>query len=67
MKAFVEGFDISHEKLLYGSDFPFTQTKFVEMFADRMKDGLEHLFSEDQRNAIYEGNARELLSKKITW
>lgn len=67
LKAFVEGFDISHEKLLYGSDFPFTQTKFVEMFADRMKDGLEHLFSEDQRNAIYEGNARELLSKKITW
>ena len=64
LKAFVEGFEISHERLLYGSDFPFTQTKFVEMFAERMRDGLEHLFGEEQRNAIYEGNARKLLREK---
>ena len=64
LKAFVDGFDISHERLLYGSDFPFTQTKFVEMLANRMKDGLEHLYSARQRNAIYEENARRLLEKK---
>ncbi|KAF2626352.1 amidohydrolase 2 [Macroventuria anomochaeta] len=62
LRALVEGFEISHERLLYGSDFPFTQTEFVEMFAERMKDGLEHLFSEGQRDAIYEGNAKRLLA-----
>jgi predicted TIM-barrel fold metal-dependent hydrolase len=64
LKAFIEGFDISHEKLLYGSDFPFTQTQFVKAFADRMKDGLENLFGEKEREAIYQGNAVELLDKR---
>ncbi|KAF1847891.1 amidohydrolase 2 [Cucurbitaria berberidis CBS 394.84] len=64
LKAFVEGFEISYERLLYGSDFPFTQTQFVKIFADRMKDGLEHLFSEKERGAIYEGNAVKLLNER---
>ncbi|OAL43166.1 amidohydrolase 2 [Pyrenochaeta sp. DS3sAY3a] len=63
LKALVEGFEISYENLLYGSDFPFTQTQFVKMFADRMKDGLEKLFDEEKRNAIYEQNALKLLDK----
>jgi predicted TIM-barrel fold metal-dependent hydrolase len=64
LKAFIEGFEISYKKLLYGSDFPFTQTQFVKAFADRMKDGLEHLFDEKVREAIYQGNAVNLLSKR---
>ncbi|KAJ4339304.1 hypothetical protein N0V95_007797 [Ascochyta clinopodiicola] len=64
LKALIKGFDISYERLLYGSDFPFTQTKFVESFARRMKDGLGHLFDEEQRIAVYEGNARKLLQKQ---
>lgn len=63
LKAFVEGFGVSSERLLFGSDFPFTSTKFVRMFAERMRDGLEHLYDEKQRAAIYEENARRLLSK----
>lgn len=63
LKALVEGFEISYENLLYGSDFPFTQTQYVKMFADRMKDGLENLFDEEMRNAIYEQNALKLLDK----
>jgi predicted TIM-barrel fold metal-dependent hydrolase len=63
LKALVQGFDISYERLLYGSDFPFTQTQYVEMFADRMKDGLENLFSDKEREAIYHGNAVKLLEK----
>lgn len=58
----MEGFEISFEKLLYGSDFPFTQTKHVKMFADRMKDGMEALFEEKEREAIYEGNDGRLLA-----
>jgi predicted TIM-barrel fold metal-dependent hydrolase len=64
LKALVEGFEISHEKLLYGSDFPFTRTQFVKMFADRMKDGLENLYGEEERTAIYSGNAEKLLGAR---
>ena len=64
LKAFIEGFEISYEKLLYGSDFPFTQTQFVKAFAERMKDGLENLFGEKEREAIYQGNAVKLLGKE---
>ncbi|KAL1653292.1 hypothetical protein SLS61_004169 [Didymella pomorum] len=63
LKALVEGFDIGHERLMYGSDFPFTQTQFVEMFAERMKSGLECLFDEEQRAMVYEGNAKKLLER----
>jgi predicted TIM-barrel fold metal-dependent hydrolase len=61
LKAFLEGFDIPYQRLLYGSDFPFTQTQFVKTFAERMKDGLENLFGEKEREAVYQGNAIKLL------
>jgi predicted TIM-barrel fold metal-dependent hydrolase len=61
LKAFVHGYDISYRTLLYGSDFPFTAAQFVNNFANRMKDGLENLFDETEREAIYEGNAAKLL------
>lgn len=64
LKAFVEGFEIRTERLLYGSDFPFTQTQSVKMFANRMKDGLESLFGVEERERIYERNAVELLEKR---
>lgn len=63
LKAFAQGFDFSYERFLYGSDFPFTQTQFVKSFADRMKDGLEHLYNEEERKAMYEGNAVKLLEQ----
>jgi len=63
LKAFVEGFDISFEKLLYGSDFPFTKLTSAMTLANRMKDGLEHLFTVEERKAIYELNAIKLLSE----
>ncbi|KAF3009708.1 hypothetical protein E8E13_008837 [Curvularia kusanoi] len=66
LKAFVEGFNLSHERLLYGSDFPFTRTQFVEVFAQRMRNGLDDLFDEKQRTAVYEENAKRLLAKKLT-
>lgn len=64
LKAFVEGYNISHERLLYGSDFPFTRTNFVKDFALRMKIGLENLFEESEREAIYEKNAVKLLQRQ---
>jgi predicted TIM-barrel fold metal-dependent hydrolase len=64
LKAFVQGFEISYERLLYGSDFPFTQTKFVETFAERMRDGMEALFDEKERDAVYLRNAEKLLAER---
>jgi predicted TIM-barrel fold metal-dependent hydrolase len=64
LKAFVEGFGIDVGRLMYGSDFPFTQTQYVKMFADRMKDGMEALFGEEERSAIYVGNAEKLLAER---
>jgi predicted TIM-barrel fold metal-dependent hydrolase len=63
LKAFVLGFDISYKRLLYGSDYPFTKNEFVVMLAELMKSGMEHLFDEDEREAIYEKNAARLLQE----
>lgn len=63
VKALIEGYNIDHRRLLYGSDYPFTQTPFVKSFADRMESGLEDLFDEKEREAIYQGNALALLAE----
>lgn len=63
LKALVRGFDISHENLLYGSDFPFTRHASAMILVNRMKDGMEELFGEKERDAIYQGNAEKLLRK----
>jgi predicted TIM-barrel fold metal-dependent hydrolase len=63
LKALVEGFGIGSERLFFGTDFPFTQTRFVKMFAERMRGGLEGLFGEEERAEVYEGNARRLLGE----
>jgi predicted TIM-barrel fold metal-dependent hydrolase len=63
LKAFVKGFDISYQKLLYGSDFPFTNTQLAVTLAETMKGGLEQLFDEREREAIYKKNAERLLQQ----
>jgi len=62
-KALIEGFGISSNNLLYGSDFPFTPAEFVAELAGKMKRGLEALFVRAEREAIYEKNAIELLNR----
>ena len=53
---------IGPEKLLYGSDFPFTPAKGVEALAERMRVGLEEVIQDEgTRKEIYSGNARRLL------
>ncbi|CZR69510.1 uncharacterized protein PAC_19410 [Phialocephala subalpina] len=51
------------EKLLYGSDYPFTPAKGVGILAQKMEAGLEETFSDALvRTAIYSGNAMRLLN-----
>lgn len=63
LKAFVEGFDIPSHRLLYGSDFPFTHHGAAVLLANRMKDGLAHLFNEEERESIYRKNAAKILER----
>lgn len=64
LAALVKGYNIGYDRLLYGSDFPFTPGPAVRNFAVRMKNGLESIFSEEERREIYEGNAVKLLSSQ---
>lgn len=53
---------VGPERLLYGSDYPFTPPKLVGNLSESMKAGLEELFSDEGiRERIYSGNARDLL------
>lgn len=51
------------EKLLYGSDYPFTPDSVVKRLAGIMTVEMEKIWSEDERRAVRFGNARRLLEK----
>jgi predicted TIM-barrel fold metal-dependent hydrolase len=54
---------VGPERLLYGSDYPFTPAAGAKMLALEMKGGLEEIFEdEDVRKGIYSGNAGRLLA-----
>lgn len=57
----VQGMGVSKERLLYGSDFPFTKTEGVIGLAKSMDVGIKGMFSEAEMEAIYHGNAERLL------
>lgn len=66
LKGLVEGLGVRAERLLYGSDYPFTKGEFVRGLAERMGGGLEALFQrEEERKGVYEGNARALLGREM--
>ena len=56
---------VGPERLLYGSDYPYTPAKGVEMLVGKMEQGLKETFPEEKtRRAILVGNAQKLLAKK---
>lgn len=48
------------QRLVYGSDYPFTPEKVVVDLANQMDEGCKELFDADQRSAVYSGNAKSL-------
>ncbi|KAI0470407.1 amidohydrolase [Xylariaceae sp. FL0804] len=48
------------EKLVYGSDYPFTPVPVVEELAEKLDRGCAEVFNEKQRRALYSGNAERL-------
>jgi 6-methylsalicylate decarboxylase len=56
---------VGPERLLYGSDYPFTPAQGVKMLAEEMRAGLEEIFEDERvREGIYSGNARKLLDEE---
>lgn len=51
---------VGRERLLYGSDFPFTREEGVVMLAGVMDQGCGELFGEGGVEKVYAGNARSL-------
>ncbi|MCJ1471628.1 hypothetical protein MMC13_000268 [Lambiella insularis] len=49
------------QRLVYGSDYPFTPEDVVVDLADQMDQGCKELFDADQRSAVYSGNAKTRL------
>lgn len=49
------------ERLVYGSDYPFTPEAFAVKLGGVMDEGCERLFDGGQRSNVYEGNAKGLL------
>lgn len=60
IKGLTEGCGVGHERLLYGSDYPFTKAGGVEMLAGQMDEGAKELFNEDQIQDMYHKNAERL-------
>lgn len=59
----VRGMGVSASRLLYGSDFPFTKADGVELLAGLMDRGVKGMFTEEEIEQIYRGNAERLLQK----
>ncbi|EME38488.1 amidohydrolase 2-like protein [Dothistroma septosporum NZE10] len=55
------GVGVGHERLMYGSDYPFTQAGGVKTLLTRMDAGVKELFNERQIEDLYHGNADKLL------
>jgi predicted TIM-barrel fold metal-dependent hydrolase len=58
-KGLVDGVGVEYDRLLYGSDFPFTPAKSVENFAHVMDKGTEG-WKEEHVEKAYFGNAEKL-------
>jgi predicted TIM-barrel fold metal-dependent hydrolase len=53
---------VGPERLLYGSDYPFTPPGLIAVLARSMNTGLAEIFVDEKvRDGIYEGNAGRLL------
>lgn len=58
--------DGGEQRLLYGTDYPFTPENVVVSLADQMDKGSTKIFNADQRSAVYFGNAERLFGLEIS-
>ena len=61
IKGLMLGVGVGHERLMYGSDYPFTKAEGVKMLLGKMDAGVRVLFSEGKVEDLYYRNAEKLL------
>lgn len=61
IKGLMEGNGVKHNRLLYGSDFPYSNAGAVSSLTSQMDKGMQDMFSEDQIADMYHRNAEKLL------
>ncbi|KAI6896500.1 hypothetical protein KC334_g10874 [Hortaea werneckii] len=64
IKGLMEGVGVKAERIMYGSDFPFTKPDGVEMLLGQMDQGMREGFSAEAVEAMYHGNAERLFGMK---
>ena len=64
IKGLMEGAGVTAERIMYGSDFPFTKPDGVEMLLGQMDHGMREGFSAEAVEAMYHGNAEQLFGMK---
>lgn len=52
---------VGPERLVHGSDYPFTPEKMALELADKMGQGMSEIFEKEQIQEIYQGSAKKLL------
>ena len=66
IKGLLEGSGVGHDRLMYGSDYPFTKSDGVGMLAGMMDDGAKSMFDEEQMKDVYHRNAERLFALQET-
>ena len=64
IRGLMEGVGVSHSRLMYGSDFPFTGPDGVQRLLQDMDQGVKGMFDEEQIKDLYHRNAERLLALK---
>ena len=61
----VKGSGVSHERLIFGSDYPYTSAAGVAHLLNEMDERMHETFSEEEVENMYHKNAEKLLSHGI--
>jgi 6-methylsalicylate decarboxylase len=61
IKGLMQGVGVGHERLLCGSDYPFTKAPAVAIVLGRVDEGAKGVFSAEQIEDVYHRNAEKLL------
>lgn len=61
LKGMLEMMEVKPERLLYGSDYPFTASVGVMLLVEMMEKGLPELFGANVTTQVLSGNAKTLL------
>ncbi|KAF2725896.1 amidohydrolase 2 [Polychaeton citri CBS 116435] len=62
IKGLTEGVGVGTDRIMYGSDYPFTKAPGVEMLAEKMDEGMKGAFCDEEIEGMYFRNAEKLFS-----